>query len=123
MILLDTNALVWLEANHRRAQPLKKVKGRLFVSPVSLLEVQFLLELGRIRLKPGLSVSTLTDDERWSVDEPPAREWFEEALPLAWTRDPFDRIIVAHALVRGWRLATADRVILEHMDPRYAIEL
>jgi PIN domain nuclease of toxin-antitoxin system len=44
-------------------------------------------------------------------------------LPLAWTRNPFDRIIVAHALVRGWRLATADRVILEHLDPRYAIEL
>ncbi|MBI2375031.1 MAG: PIN domain-containing protein [Deltaproteobacteria bacterium] len=123
MILLDTNALLWLETGHARSRPLTTQSSRLFVSPASLLELQFLLELGRIRLRKASFVRELAEDERWSVDEPPPRAWFEEALSHAWTRDPFDRLIVAHALVRGWKLATADTTILEHIDRRQAFEL
>jgi acetylornithine deacetylase/succinyl-diaminopimelate desuccinylase-like protein len=34
----------------------------------------------------------------------------------AWTRDPFDRLIVANAMADGATLITADRVILRHFD-------
>lgn len=36
------------------------------------------------------------------------------AMPLSWTRDPFDRLICAHADVLGIDLATADRRVLQH---------
>ncbi len=123
MILLDTNALLWLEAGHHRARPLAKQSTRLYVSPASLLEVQFLAELGRIRLKGVTSARELAEDDRWTVDEPPAGMWFDEAHALAWTRDPFDRLIAAHALVRRWRLATSDANILKHLDKRWTLEL
>jgi PIN domain nuclease of toxin-antitoxin system len=123
VILLDTNALLWLETGHRRARPLVKVAGRLHVSPASLLEVQFLTELGRVRLKGVASARALADDDRWELDEPPARAWFDAAHDLPWTRDPFDRLIVAHALARRWRLATADANILEHLDDRHTLAL
>jgi PIN domain nuclease of toxin-antitoxin system len=123
VILLDTNALLWLETGHARARPLTKPKQRLYVSPASLLEVQFLVELGRVRLRGAASRRDLADDDRWTLDEPPARVWFEEAISLPWTRDPFDRLIVAHALARDWKLATADTHILEHVDRRQTIAL
>ncbi|MBI4820936.1 MAG: PIN domain-containing protein [Deltaproteobacteria bacterium] len=121
MILLDTNALIWLETGHARSRVLVQVRGGLRISPASLLELQFLLELGRLRMKT--SISDLAEDSRWIVDEPPVLPWFEEAFGLTWTRDPFDRLIVAHALSRGWKLATGDVNILEHLDRRHALAL
>jgi len=40
-----------------------------------------------------------------------------------YTRDPFDRLIVAHALTRQWKIATADVQILEHVEAGRAIAL
>lgn len=35
---------------------------------------------------------------------------------LAWTRDPFDRLICAQALADAAPLLTADRTVHEHLD-------
>ena len=40
-----------------------------------------------------------------------------------WTRDPFDRLIVAHARLRRVRLATGDGHILERLRPSERVEL
>ena len=122
MILLDTNALIWLLSNHPRTRPLARLP-RLYVSPASLLELHMLIESGRGRLVPGRSVSDIADDPRWLQDEPPAGQWFHLAMDTAWTRDPFDRLIVAHARVRGWKVATADSVLIEHLPPREVVAL
>jgi PIN domain nuclease of toxin-antitoxin system len=34
---------------------------------------------------------------------------------VGWTRDPFDRLLVAHAFYRGWRLATGDHDLIERL--------
>lgn len=117
MILLDTNALIWLEQGHRRARALVGQGKRLYISPASLLELQFLTEAGRIRLRSS-GVADLAHHHLWLLDDPPAAAWFDEALDLSWTRDPFDRLLVAHARLRGWRLATADTALLEHLTER-----
>ncbi len=122
VILLDTNAVIWLEQGHPRARPLLKDRRRLYLSPATLLELQFLHESGRIRLDVA-SVSALGDDERWTVDEPPASAWFLRAADLVWTRDPFDRLIAAHALLRRWRLATGDGALAATLGPSAVIEL
>jgi PIN domain nuclease of toxin-antitoxin system len=123
LILLDTNALLWLQVGHRRSRPLGRLAGRLYVSPASLLEVQFLLEAGRVRLRRGASVSQLAEDERFAVDDPPAAAWFDFALGVGWTKDPFDRLIVAHAGLRKWRLATSDDELLEHLGSAATLAL
>src|SRR6266571_4357524 len=111
VILLDTNALIWVEQGRGRVRSLVRSHRRLYVSPANLLELQFLIEAGRIRLRRG-NVSELAEDERWTLDDPPAASWFAATLDLDWTRDPFDRLLVAHARLRGWRLATSDTVLL-----------
>lgn len=71
MILLDTNALLWLQGRHKRSRPLSRWTGRLYISPANLLEIQFLLESQRIRLRAGMRVADLIHDPRWSLDARP----------------------------------------------------
>ena len=123
MILLDTNAVIWLLTAHQRARGLEVYAGRLFLSPVSLLELRFLVEVGRLQLVPGASVADLAQDPRWLLDDPPSTALFRAALPLAWTRDPFDRLLTAHALHRRWRLATGDRRLLAELLPGEVLAL
>jgi len=120
--LLDTNALIWLDRGHRRAKPLTVRSTALYISPASLLELQLLNEIGRLRLDAG-ALDALIGDERWLLDDPPASDWFLRAADLSWTRDPFDRLLVAHARLRGWRLATGDSMLLEQLGARERLAL
>jgi PIN domain nuclease of toxin-antitoxin system len=122
VILLDTNALIWLEQNHPRSLPLTHTTSRLYVSPATVLELQFLLEAGRIRVR-DTTVDALVSDDRWMLDDPPAVKWFTQALEFGWTRDPFDRLIAAHARLRGWRLATGDAPLAARLGARSSLVL
>jgi PIN domain nuclease of toxin-antitoxin system len=122
VILLDTNALIWADQGDKRVRGLLKDRRHLYISPASLLELQFLSEAGRIRLDER-DVNALADDERWMLDDPPAGAWFATAAHLGWTRDPFDRLLAAHAQFRGWQLATGDRALLDRLGARYSLEL
>ena len=122
MILLDTNALIWLAQGHRRVTGLASSARRLYVSPASLLELQFLIEAGRVRLR-GIGLDGLAHDSRWALDDPPSADWFQQAWGLTWTRDPFDRLLVAHARLRDWKLATADTGVLGHLDASQTVAL
>ena len=97
--------------------------GNLYISPANLLEIQFLLEAQRIRLRPGMSVDDFLSDGRWVLDDPPAAAWFDVAQGLTWTRDPFDRLLAAHSQYRGWKLATGDGHLLDVLDPDAVMEL
>jgi PIN domain nuclease of toxin-antitoxin system len=120
--LLDTNALIWLERGHRRARPLLENGRTLYISPASLLELQMLNEVGRLRLTAD-ALDALANDERWLLDDPPAANWFLGSTEIAWTRDPFDRLLVAHARLRGWRLATGDTALIAQLGARERLEL
>jgi PIN domain nuclease of toxin-antitoxin system len=121
VILLDTSAVIWLDQNHARARALVRSSSRLIVSPATLLELQLLDEIGRLRLRARLR--GIVESDRWDVDEPPALPWFEHAAEETWTRDPFDRLIVAHARLRRVRLASGDGAILERLRPSERVAL
>ncbi len=121
MILLDTNAVIWLERSHARVRTLARRGGRFYVSPATLLELQMLDEIGKIRLPRGLA--GLRQQQRWLLDDPPAVEWFTEASAVGWTRDPFDRLIVAHARLRGWTLAIGDSALAARLPSHERIVL
>lgn len=123
MILLDTNALIWAHQQHRRSARLLEQRQRLYASPASLLELQILIEAGRLRLREGHTAASFVQDDRWLVDDPPATAWFDRASRESWTRDPFDRLLVAHARLRGWRFATGDGPVLDRLSPSERFEL
>ncbi len=123
MILLDTNAVILMNRRHRRARVLDRYAGALRFSPVVLLELRFLEESASVRFRARDPALAAREDPRWTYDDPPLAAVAERALELSWTRDPFDRLIAAHALVRRWRLATSDGTILERLPASATLEL
>lgn len=123
MILLDTNAVLYLIHGHRRARGLSRHAGHLGFSPFALLELAFLREAGRGRFTSADPLEAVMADPRWTVDDPPTLAVVRYALGLRWTRDPFDRLLAAHALFRGWRIATSDATMLSNMPASATLEL
>lgn len=123
MILLDTNAVLFVLAAHPRGKALAPHAGNLAVSPITILELAFLVECGRITFPASDPDTTVRRDPRWAIDDPPVGSVIAHATALTWTRDPFDRLLAAHALHRGWPLATSDRVILQHLAPKATLRL
>lgn len=123
MILLDTSALIWLHGHDERAAPLARGGARLYLSPASILELQFLNEAGRVRFRRHATLTQIVHDDRWVIDDPPSAAWFEEAVGVGWTRDPFDRLLVAHARIRKWPLATSDQRVIAQLRKGEFVEL
>lgn len=123
MILLDTNAVIRLELGDRRAKKLERFRGEWLVSPATVLELQFLWEVGRLRLSKSATVKELVEEAAWEVDEPSVTQWFDEARAVTWTHDVFDRLIVAHAVVQGLKLATSDEEIIHRLEKTRIIEV
>jgi len=114
--ILDTHFILWtvLSATRLREFPWLEDYLPWGVSPVSLLELQFLAEVGRLELDAAGFVDTLLTDGRFIVDEVPLMALTRHALALTWTRDPFDRLLSAHSTARRVPLVTLDRGLLEH---------
>lgn len=97
--------------------------GKLGLSPLCLLELRLLEESGRGRFPITRPLAAARADKRFRIDEPPLSDLIERSLELGWARDPFDRLLVAHALCRGWPIATSDATLIEHLPARSVIAL
>jgi PIN domain nuclease of toxin-antitoxin system len=84
------------------------------VSEFVRLEMQYLHEIGRIKITPARILSHLAAHAEVSLSGCQLRVIIDEAMKLGWTRDPFDRMIVANAQAEKCRLITCDENILKH---------
>lgn len=115
-LLLDTHFLIWLVLGSKRLAEFPWVERHRpwGVSPVSFLEIQFLSEIGRLSVRNPEFTNAVMEDPRFTVDDVPLATVIRHALGRAWTRDPFDRMLVAHSLARRTPLCTVDRAIRTH---------
>lgn len=114
---LDTHVALWMVSGEKRR--LRPVQARLrraplFVSPIVLVEMEILREIGRITASPDDVMQILAEDHGVARAEGSIGDVADYARGLAWTRDPFDRLIVAHALAHRATLLTADEAIRAH---------
>jgi PIN domain nuclease of toxin-antitoxin system len=112
--LLDTHFVVWIVSNASRLKSYRWLNDYQpwGVSPVSLLEIQLLAEIGRRRLENPRFTQELMGDSRFEVDDVPLTNLIQKSLDLTWTRDPFDRLISAHSLLRRVPLCSVDEMML-----------
>jgi PIN domain nuclease of toxin-antitoxin system len=110
-LLLDTHFLLWAILSWHRLDdyPWLDRYRPWGVSPVSILEVQFLAEIGRLEVRQPEFLDAIMKDPRFVLDEVPLLALVRHALTLGWTRDPFDRLLAAHSLARRTPLCTVDR--------------
>jgi PIN domain nuclease of toxin-antitoxin system len=120
MIQIDTHMVIWLA--ERRISALSSTALRLAqreeleISPMVLMELETLHESGKLKNEPGRLVGVVERDFGLTVSKAGFAEVIDAARGFAWTRDPFDRLIVANAMADGARLLTADATILAHFD-------
>ncbi len=114
-ILLDTHAFLWLiSGDDRLSETAKKTfldpDNILFFSAASLWEICIKMSLGKLLLRGGW-LKTIQDEIQvnaiqWlSIEIPHCVEL--TTLPFRH-RDPFDRMLVAQAMVEGMKLLSRD---------------
>jgi PIN domain nuclease of toxin-antitoxin system len=115
---LDTHAAVFLWENRidlfDAPSRLLLENAELRLSPMVVLELAFLREIGRLIVEPAAVVEELAAEVGVLVSADPFDRLVTAALDLTWTRDPFDRLIVATAATHDAPLVTRDRLIREH---------
>lgn len=118
MIFLDTHVVVWLyagELERLNAHVRRSIEEQdLLISPMVVLELQYLKETGRLTVEAPVIVSALAKTLGLQVCDLEFGHVILEALAQVWTRDPFDRLIVAQAAARDLPLLTKDDTILAH---------
>jgi PIN domain nuclease of toxin-antitoxin system len=81
------------------------------ISPAVLIEIELLHEIGRLRVGAKAISVRLAEDLSIRVAAERFADVALEALALGFTRDPFDRLIVAHAALTNAALITQDAMI------------
>ena len=118
MIYLDTPIVVWLYAGllEKFSQSIKIYlnENEILISPIVRLELQYLYEIERVKDPAHVIVADLSDRIGLGVCEKDFNAVISQAITIKWTRDPFDRVIVAHADLNNNILISKDQNILEH---------
>ena len=117
MIFLDTHVVLWLYAEPERIPApvqLHLDAGDLVISPMVRLEISFLHEIGKVLDETTSVLGVLERDLDLRIDTDGWARAAEAAAHLSWTRDPFDRLIVSHALVYAAPLCSRDGTIRDH---------
>jgi PIN domain nuclease of toxin-antitoxin system len=120
MIFLDTHVVVWLYAKSLnllspKAKDEIDANDIIYISPLVILELEYLFEINRITVHGQEIIDYLMDKINLQVCEQSMLKVVQKAADLKWTRDPFDRIIVAQALVNEAGLLTKDKNILNNV--------
>ena len=118
LVYLDTHIVVWLYAGLLDKITPKAKAGiddnNVAVSQFVRLELQYLYEIGRIKFKPNKIIGALAGEIDLRISECPLNNIIEEALKINWTRDVFDRLLVAETMRnQSLLLITADKKIRE----------
>jgi len=117
-IYLDTHVVVWLfskELNQLSPKAIELIESsNLAISPMVILELEFLYEIKRIAYQANEIISSLAQSIHLKVSDKAFNEIVGESLMQKWTRDPFDRLIVSHAKSDDALLLSRDSKILEH---------
>jgi PIN domain nuclease of toxin-antitoxin system len=117
-LLLDTHTLLWFLANDVRLSGTAKTviedaANERWLSPISLLEIAIKVRLGKLPLPAPFGVMFPADLLASDIHLLPIETDHIEPLTTLppHHKDPFDRLIVATALVEGLTLVSADPVL------------
>lgn len=118
--LLDTHVVLWWLTDDRRlgrtARSMIADHGNgVFVSAATHWEISVKIELGKLETDADLREAIARSGFR-DLPISPEHAWRAGRLPLVH-RDPFDRLLVAQAMLEHLTIVTADRQIARYDVP------
>ncbi len=103
---LDTHVVIWLCENNlsKITAPALDALNQydLVISPMVTIELAYLREINRITRMPQDMLRQLREQIGMRVCDHSFADVADAVTFEAWTRDPFDRIIVSHAKANGY---------------------
>ncbi len=118
LVYLDTHVVVWLydALTDRLSQAAAEAieDNDLVISWMVELELQFLHEIGRLRVKPAEIIRHLSTQIGLRLSDVGLERIVRTAAGMDWARDVFDRLIAAESTATNLALITKDRTIRAH---------
>jgi PIN domain nuclease of toxin-antitoxin system len=122
-LLLDTHLLLWVAGQPERLSTLARTlladpRNELLFSAASLWEIAIKRGLGRadFRVEPQLLRRGLLDNGYRELPIASEHAVAIDSLPPIH-KDPFDRILVAQAMIEGITLLTSDPLVARYPGP------
>ena len=119
-IFIDTHVSVWLFQKDLKKFSQNAIRlienNDIIISAMSILELEFLYEIKRINYPQNEIISYLQNTIDLKISRNSLENITKKAVNIKFTRDPFDRIIIADCLVSNLKLLTRDRNILNNFD-------
>lgn len=118
VVFLDTHVVAWLydglveELSPKAYEVIEA--GNLFLPAMAFLELGYLHEIGRFLATPEQVFKALEKDIALKRTEYPFFEIVRVGIHLKWTRDPFDRLIMAETSLAKGFLVSKDQTIRKH---------
>lgn len=121
-LLLDTHVLLALLDKRYASLPahvfdvLRHGASEILVSVASLWEITIKCRLGKLPLElpPGEIPGRIAHFDGMMLVDITPQHVIEDVIPLPDTRDPFDRLLLAVALIEDARLLTIDSKLVSH---------
>lgn len=117
-VYLDTHAVVWLytkELNKFSKNGLEILKRNyLLISSMVKLELQYLYDKRRVNVPPEQVIGSLQQVIHLNICQKNWLDIVNIALTCDFTRDAFDRLIVAHAMLDHDILISKDENLTKH---------
>jgi PIN domain nuclease of toxin-antitoxin system len=115
---LDTHIVIWLYEKRINLLSEKAKKyieeNDLLISPIVNMEIEYLFEIEKIKDNSETILGYLEKNIGLRVQNSDFKEIIKISLNEKWTRDPFDRIIVAHAKYMDLTLISKDEKITKN---------
>lgn len=115
---LDTQIALWatIGALPIKARQLIREADAVYVSAVSPREISIKALRGRIRIEPADLLNGFRDANFLELPIMWRHAVASRSVTLGDHRDPFDRMLVAQAIIEPLRLLTTDRALAEYSD-------
>lgn len=117
-ILLDTQAFLWLSSNNSSlTKQARKIfldeKNSFFLSLASIWEMSIKSSLGKLKLRPSLERFILNELQENGIEQMPIS--FQHIMKVRSLpfhhRDPFDRLLIAQALIEEVPILSNDTAL------------
>ena len=119
-ILLDTHAVKWFFDDDKRLpqsaiDAIYSPDSDIYISIASIWEMAIKLSIGKLQLNGGIAnfVDAINDNGFQLLDITPEHTIEVVKLPLIH-RDPFDRMLIAQAMVEDMVIMTVDTNIIKY---------
>ncbi len=118
-ILLDTHIFIWWLSDHRRlskkARDVITEADAVHISSASIWEAAIKIKLGKLQVAINDLVEAITQEG--FIELPLTVRHAAKVAELPWHhQDPFDRVLVAQAILEPLHLLTADEALTAYSE-------